>query len=67
MGDHRKTFDQSTKDSEPVNDDEERDDYPEVPPSAMSNFVCDTCGKSFQNQPIYININDLRVRNKKQD
>jgi stress-induced morphogen len=24
--------------------------YPEVPPSAMSNFICNTCGKQFQNQ-----------------
>lgn len=29
---------------------EERKDYPEVPPSAMSNFICNTCGKQFQNQ-----------------
>jgi hypothetical protein len=47
---HNKTFDQSTKDSEVVNKNEERNDYPEVPPSAMSNFVCDRCGKPFQNQ-----------------
>jgi hypothetical protein len=45
-----KTFDQSTKDSEVINESEERNDYPEVPPSAMSNFVCDKCGKPFQNQ-----------------
>jgi hypothetical protein len=43
-----KTIDQSIKDSEAMN--EERKDYPEVPPSAMSNFVCDKCGKVFQNQ-----------------
>lgn len=24
--------------------------YPEIAPSAMSNFVCNTCGKVFQNQ-----------------
>jgi hypothetical protein len=46
----RKTSDQSTKDNEAPNEAEERNDYPEVPPSAMSNFVCDKCGKAFQNQ-----------------
>jgi hypothetical protein len=45
-----KTIDQSIKDSEAINESEERKDYPEVPPSAMSNFVCDKCGKVFQNQ-----------------
>jgi lipopolysaccharide biosynthesis regulator YciM len=45
-----KTIDQSIKDSEAINENEERKDYPEVPPSAMSNFVCDKCGKVFQNQ-----------------
>ena len=29
---------------------EERNDYPEVTPRAMSNFICNTCGKPFQNQ-----------------
>ncbi|MDQ3869203.1 MAG: hypothetical protein M3250_06565 [Thermoproteota archaeon] len=29
---------------------EERSDYPEVTPGAMSNFICNTCGKPFQNQ-----------------
>jgi hypothetical protein len=41
---------QSTKDTEAPDEAEERNDYPEVPPSAMSNFVCDKCGKAFQNQ-----------------
>ena len=45
-----KTIDQSIKYSETINENEERKDYPEVPPSAMSNFVCDKCGKVFQNQ-----------------
>jgi hypothetical protein len=40
----------SIKDREAVNESEERKDYPEVTPTAMSNFVCDTCGKEFQNQ-----------------
>ena len=47
---HNKTTDQSIKDSEAINENEERKDYPEVPTSAMSNFVCDKCGKVFQNQ-----------------
>jgi hypothetical protein len=45
-----KTIDQSIKDSEAINENEERKDYPEVPPSAMSNFVCDKFGKFIQNQ-----------------
>jgi len=42
--------DSSTKDREAVNETEERKDYPEVTPTAMSNFTCDKCGKQFQNQ-----------------
>jgi hypothetical protein len=42
--------DASIKDREAVNEREERKDYPEVTPTAMSNFVCDRCGKEFQNQ-----------------
>jgi hypothetical protein len=40
----------STKEKEAVNRSEERRDYPEVTPTAMSNFVCNRCGKPFQNQ-----------------
>jgi hypothetical protein len=42
--------DSSIKDREAVNESEERKDYPEVTPTAMSNFTCDMCGKEFQNQ-----------------
>jgi hypothetical protein len=42
--------DSSIKDREAVNEREERQDYPEVTPTAMSNFICDKCGKEFQNQ-----------------
>ncbi len=42
--------DGSIKDREAVNEREERKDYPEVTPTAMSNFTCDKCGKEFQNQ-----------------
>ncbi len=42
--------DGSIKDREAVNETEERKDYPEVTPTAMSNFTCDKCGKQFQNQ-----------------
>ena len=42
--------DASIKEREAVNKSEEREDYPEVTPTAMSNFVCDRCGKQFQNQ-----------------
>lgn len=44
------TADASIKSREAVNEREERKDYPEVTPTAMSNFVCDRCGKPFQNQ-----------------
>jgi hypothetical protein len=46
----RRRTNESTKDKEAPNESEERNDYPEVPPSAMSNYVCDKCGKPFQNQ-----------------
>jgi hypothetical protein len=44
------TVDNSTKNREAVNRDEERTDYPEVTPTAMSNFACSMCGKPFQSQ-----------------
>ena len=40
----------SIKEREAANEREERKDYPEVTPTAMSNFICDRCGKPFQNQ-----------------
>lgn len=47
----RQTYaDASIKDREAVNESEERKDYPEVTPTAMTNFICDTCHKQFQNQ-----------------
>jgi hypothetical protein len=49
------TADTSIKDREAVNEREERKDYPEVTPTAMSNFVCKTCGKQFQNQQDLVN------------
>jgi len=44
------TIDSSTRERESTNANEERKDYPEVTPSVMTNFICDTCGKPFQNQ-----------------
>jgi hypothetical protein len=44
------TADRSIKEREAANEKEERKDYPEVTPTAMSNFICETCGKPFQNQ-----------------
>ena len=38
------------KDRQATIEREERKDYPEVSPTAMSNFTCKTCGKEFQNQ-----------------
>jgi hypothetical protein len=40
----------SNKDREAVDSNEERKDYPEVTPTAMSVFICSMCGKEFQNQ-----------------
>ncbi len=40
----------STKETEAVNPSEERKDYPEVTPTAMTVFTCSLCGKNFQNQ-----------------
>ncbi|MEO9295984.1 MAG: C2H2-type zinc finger protein [Nitrososphaera sp.] len=40
----------STKKKEAATGKEERKDYPEVTPTAMSNFICSQCGKAFQNQ-----------------
>ena len=40
----------SIKDREAISQREERKDYPEVTPTAMSNFICENCGKAFQNQ-----------------
>jgi hypothetical protein len=42
--------DASIKDREAVSEREERKDYPEVSPTAMTNFICDTCHKQFQSQ-----------------
>ena len=47
----RQTYaDRDIKEREAVSETEERKDYPEVTPTAMSNFICDNCGKQFQNQ-----------------
>lgn len=46
----RETYaDASIKDREAVSEREERKDYPEVSPTAMTNFICDNCHKQFQN------------------
>lgn len=44
------TADASIKEREAANASEERKDYPEVTPTAMSDFICHRCGKPFQNQ-----------------
>ena len=48
----------SIKASQAVNESEQRKDFPEVNPTAMSHFICKKCGKPFQNQ-------DDLVRHKK--
>ena len=40
----------SIRDREAINESEQRSDFPEVTPTAMSNFICSRCGKPFQNQ-----------------
>ena len=42
--------DNSIKDKEAIDETEESKLHPQVPPTAMSNFICDRCGKPFQNQ-----------------
>ena len=42
--------DNSIKDREAVDETEESKLHPEVSPTAMSNFICNICGKPFQNQ-----------------
>ena len=49
------TIESSIREREPTNANEERKDYPEVTPAAMTNFICDTCGKPFQNQNDLVN------------
>jgi rubrerythrin len=49
------TIDSSTRERESTNSNEERTDYPEVTPSAMTNFICNICGKPFQNQNDLVN------------
>lgn len=49
------TTDRSTRERESTNSNEERSDYPEVTPTAMTNFICNTCGKPFQNQNDLVN------------
>jgi Protein of unknown function (DUF2795) len=44
------TADNSIKDREAVDETEESKLHPEVSPTAMSNFICNICGKPFQNQ-----------------
>jgi hypothetical protein len=38
----------SIKRSQAVNESEERKDFPEVTPTAMSDFICKKCGKTYQ-------------------
>jgi hypothetical protein len=49
------TIESSIRERESANLNEERKDYPEVTPAAMTNFICDTCGKPFQNQNDLVN------------
>lgn len=44
----RQTKSKGIKETEAVNQLEERKDYPEVTPTAASVFVCNVCGKHFQ-------------------
>ncbi|AIF83199.1 C2H2 type zinc finger protein [Candidatus Nitrososphaera evergladensis SR1] len=43
------------KEREVANKSEERKDYPEIPPTTQSNYICDKCGKEFQNQHDLVN------------
>jgi hypothetical protein len=50
LKDHERTVNKSLKDAQTVTQSEERKDFTEVSPAAMSEFICENCGKSFQNQ-----------------
>ncbi len=49
----------STKEKKAVNLNEERNDYPEVTPTAMSEYICNMCGKSFQTRDDLIHHQDF--------
>lgn len=53
------TTDSSTKEKEAVNLNEERTDYPEVTPTAMSEYICNMCGKSFQTRDDLVHHQDF--------
>ena len=61
----------SIKEREAVNNkSEERKDYPEVTPTAMSEYICNICGKSFQNNDDLIHhqhfeTEEMKKNNKK--
>ena len=60
----------SIKEREAVNKSEERKDYPEVTPTAMSEYICNICGKSFQNNDDLIHhqhfeTEEMKKNNKK--
>lgn len=59
------TGDDSLKEKEAVNR-EERKDYPEVRPSAMSQYICHTCGKSFQTRDDIVHHQKFEGEPKKQ-
>lgn len=40
----------SIKEREVANVSEERKDYPEIPPTTRSSYICNVCGKAFLNQ-----------------
>lgn len=41
---------QGMKEREVTSKEEEREDYQEIPPTTPSVYICDMCGKDFQNQ-----------------
>jgi hypothetical protein len=57
----------SIKEREAVNPKEERKDYPEVTPTAMSLFICKMCGKDFQNQDDLEHHKDFERQVKRED
>src|SRR5919106_979123 len=44
---------------------EKRYDYPEVPVSAMKNFICDFCGKDFQSRDQLLDHQVFEYKDKK--
>ena len=44
---------------------QKRHEYPEIPATAMKNYICDFCGKDFQSIDLLLDHQEFEYRNKK--